>query len=136
MTKKPKQQLKTATTLGELERLSRVGSAISDLKRQTWRVLIPAVIYTSIYLGAAGWGIYALITHGMDAFWSTWYFGPLTLVLIWGNALASRKYIKPAEIEKLEKFGDNFESDYFEDAPADADAAGTASAKKSGTQKN
>lgn len=83
-----------------------------DLVKMTRRVAFPAIIYTIIYVSAAGWGIFALVTNGMDAFWSTWYYGPLTLVLIWGNGLASRKYIKPKEIQELERESLVFENHY------------------------
>lgn len=136
MSPKPKKQLREPTTLGELDRLSRVDNEITNLKKQAWRVSMPAVIYIVIYVAAAGWGVYALVTHGMEGFWSTWYFGPLTLVLIWGNALASRKYIKPPEIQKLEKSVDDFEETFLEDAPAKPKSVGRASAKKSGSEKN
>ena len=136
MSPKPKKQLREPTTLGELDRLSRVENEINDLKKLAWLVGMPAVIYIVIYVAEAGWGVYALVTHGMEGFWSTWYFGPLTLVLIWGNALASRKYIKPPEIQKLEKSVDDFEETFLEDAPAKPKSVGRASAKKSGSEKN
>lgn len=132
MSKKPV-QLRKVRGFREQARMREDAADLVTLSR---RVALPAIIYTIIYVSAAGWGIFALVTKGMDAFWSTWYYGPLTLVIIWGNGFASRKYIKPKEIQELEREGLVFENQYGpREVPVEeADAA--ASQKNSEPEKN
>ncbi len=60
----------------------------------------------------------------------------VTLVVIWGNGFASRKYIKPKEIQELERAGDEFENQYGPKEVPVEESDAVASQKNSEPEKN